>query len=132
MVVDNEPFSAGAGQFSLSGRVVSETSEAPFSGEPVDIVYLVVTNDDSSAFDYFYDMAAAGKIDKVSDGQLYLKLGILKEGGLDSSAYISEEDSAAILRALNSEEEVMLNMLAALTLGQGAYASTVNPCLIEL
>lgn len=122
MVVDRE--------FSMTGRVVSEAGEAPFSGEAVDYIYLVVVNDDSSDFDYFYE--GAGKIDKAVEDKLYLKLGVLEAGDLGSSAYISTKDEAAILTALNSEGEVTLNMLSASTLGQGASASSVNVCLIQL
>lgn len=122
MVVDRE--------FAMSGRVVSEPGEAPFSGETVEYVYLVVSNNSSSAFDYFYE--GAGKIDKAVGGELYLKLGVLEASDLNSSAYISEEDEAAILASMNSEGEVTLNMLSASTLGQGASASSVNVCLIQL
>lgn len=122
MVVDRE--------FSMTGRLVSEAGEAPFSGEAVDYVYLVVANDDSSDFDYFHE--GAGKIDKAVGDELYLKLGVLEAGDLDSSAYISEEDEAAILAALNSGEASTLNMLSASTLGQGASASSVSVCLIQL
>lgn len=122
MVVDRE--------FSMTGRVVSEAGEAPFSGETVEYVYLAVANDDSSDFDYFYE--GSGKIDKAVEGELYLKLGVLEAGDLSSSAYISAEDQAAILLALNGESAVTLNMLSASTLGQGASASSVNVCLIQL
>ena len=122
MVVDRE--------FSMTGHVLSEVGEAPFSGETVEYASLVVANDDNSDFNYFY--VGAGKIDKAVDGQLYLKLGVLDEGVLSSTATISAEDSTGILATLNSDEDVTLNMLSASTLGQGAAVNSVNPCLIQL
>ncbi|MFA4814854.1 MAG: hypothetical protein WC924_01070 [Candidatus Gracilibacteria bacterium] len=129
--LDTEPFHDGIGQFSMTGYVLNEKGEAPFSGKMVDIVYLTVTNDGTDAFDYFYERAETGKIDKLSAGQLYLKLGVLEDEILSSSAIISTQDELAILNALNSGEEVTLSLRTTLTLGQGAVVSSVNPCLIE-
>ena len=120
MVVDNEPFHDGIGQFSMTGEVQTGEGEA---------VYLVLSDDGSSAFDYFYELAGKLDIDVIEDEQLYLKLGILENGKLKSSAHLG--DAERIIDALNSGEAITLNMLMGSSLGRGASAESVNPCLIE-
>ena len=129
MVVSNEAFQDGVGQFSMTGEVKSAQVEAPFSGETTTAVYLVVSDDGSEAFDYFYELAGKLDIDTVADEQLYLKLGVLVEGKLVSSAHI--DDTEKIVSAVNSSEAITLNMLMGSSLGKGASAESVNPCLIE-
>ena len=128
MVVDNEPFrvtdEGGVGAFSFTGEVVSEEGTNPYTSEAVNFVYLVVSDDGSSAFDYFYDLAEKLKIDKQVDGQLYLKLGLLENGALQSNAYI--KDAPAV------RETVTLNMLIGTRSAMGATVDTVNPCLIRV
>lgn len=132
MVVSNEPFSEGLGQFSMTGEVQTSEMIAPFSGETMTAVYLVVSDDGSDAFDYFYDLAGKVDIDNIAREQLYLKLGILVEDeSLQSSAHISADTESKILSALNNGEEVTLDMLMGSSLGKGASAESVNPCLIE-
>ncbi len=132
MVVDNRPFHDGVGQFEMTGEVQSSKEIAPFSEEEVDIVYLVLPDDGSSAFDYFYELAGEQKIDKIAREELYLKLGVLEEEeALVSSAYMNTATQEKILSALNSGDEITLNMLIASELGQGATVSSVHPCLIE-
>ena len=131
MVVSNSPFHEGVGQFSMTGEVQTAEMEAPFSGETVDAVYLVLSDDGSEAFDYFYAMAGKLAIDNIAREQLYLKLGVLEEGELKSSAHLGDAAEAEILSAVNSGEEITLNMLMGSSLGKGAAAESVNPCLIE-
>lgn len=133
MVVDNEPFrledGVGIGQFSFTGTLVSLEQSAPFSGEPIKVVYLETLDDGSEAHRYFYDKAD-GTIDGVQ-AMLLFKLGILEGEGLSSSAYVSAETEEAILTALETGEELTLNMLAGIQMGMGMSANSVNPCLIE-
>lgn len=124
LVVSTAPFEDGVGQFTMTGEV--QTSE------PMAAVYLVLSDDGSEAFDYFYELTGKLAIDKVAREQLYLKLGVLVEDeALESSAYVSADTEAEILSALNSGEEITLNMLMGSSLGKGASAESVNPCLIE-
>lgn len=118
MLVNNQPFNDGVGQFSMTGTV-----------EAADTVYLVVSDDGSEAFNYFYELAGKLDIDHITGEQLYLKLGILKDGELVSSAHVMDPEK--ILSALNSGYEITLNMLMGASLGKGASAASVNPCLIE-
>ena len=60
-----------------------------------------------------------------------MKLGILEEGELVSSAYINPKTSEKILAAVNQGSSVTLSMLMASQLGQGATVTSVHPCLIE-
>lgn len=129
LVVDNAPFHEGVGQFSMTGEVQTGEMEAPFSGETVEVVYLVLSDDGSEAFDYFYELAGKLAIDNIAREELYLKLGILENGELESSARIV--DTEKILTALNSGDEITLNMLMGSSLGKGASVESVNPCLIE-
>ena len=62
---------------------------------------------------------------------IYLKLGVLEEGELKSSAHLGDAAEAEILSEVNSGEEITLNMLMGSSLGKGAAAESVNPCLIE-
>lgn len=132
LVVDNAPFRDGVGQFSMTGEVQTSELEVPFTGDTVEVVYLVLSDDGSEAFDYFYELAGKLAIDNIAREQLYLKLGILVEDEtLESSAYLSSDTEFKILSALNSGEEITLNMLMGSSLGKGASAESVNPCLIE-
>ncbi len=132
MVVDNQPFHDGIGQFQMTGEVQTSTEIAPFSEEEVDVVYLVLSDDGSSAFDYFYDLASKQTIDKIAREELYLRVGVLEEeDSIVSSAYISKVTQGEILSALNSGQEITLDMLMGSQLGQGASATSVHPCLIE-
>jgi hypothetical protein len=122
--------------FSMGGFVRSTAEVAPFSGEPITVIYLAVDESDPLFYNYFYELAASQKIDAIYDGQLYLKLGILKESpdgelSLDSSAVLSAVRAQDILDALSSGEWISLNMLMAPTLGLGASANSVHPCLID-
>ena len=131
MVVSNEPFAEGVGQFSMTGEVQTSELIAPFSGETVEAVYLVLSDDGSAAFDYFYELAGKLDIDTIADEQLQMKLGVLADGELKSSAYVGDVAAEKILGAVNSGEEITLNMLMGSSLGRGANAESVNPCLIE-
>lgn len=113
----------------MTGEVQTGEMEAPFSGETVEVVYLVLSDDGSEAFDYFYELAGKLAIDNIAREELYLKLGILENGELESSARIV--DTEKILTALNSGDEITLNMLMGSSLGKGASVESVNPCLIE-
>lgn len=135
LVVDNEIFritdEGGVGAFSMAGIVQSMEGEVPFSGERVEFVYLVLSDDGSEVFDYFVDLAGKQDIDKLESGQLYLKLGILENGELRTSASLSREAEGKIVSALSSGETITLNMLMGSSLGQGASTESVHPCLIE-
>lgn len=142
--LDNEDFrvtaDGGLGQFLMQGLLVSETEEAPFSGRSIESVYLVVEEDEAAlddpnvlAFNYYSDLVEAGNtINKMKDGKLYLRLGVLEDGNLKSSAYFSEESETALLEALNQQSFITLLILSPTYLGQGADEYTVYPCAIEV
>ena len=121
----------GYGQFSFEGSVVQNEEIAPFSGESFDVVYLVVANDGSVAFDYFQSYAEKNdSINKMVDGSLYFKLGILGNSALELGAELSEGTEEKILSALESGDSLRLTMLQAVTLGSGASEYSVMPCLV--
>lgn len=125
-------FEDDAGSFTMEGRVVAETAEAPFSGETVEYVYLVVSEDGSTAFDYFRSYAEKNdSINKIVEGKLYFKLGVLKEGSLESSAVISADAEDKILSSLKEGGMVELTMLEEVIPAMGASEYTVMPVSIE-
>lgn len=136
--VDNEDFrlnedGIGVGQFSFEGVVIQREELAPFSGEMVDIVYLVVADDGSEAYDYFSSYAEKNdSINKVIDAALYFKLGVLIGEDLVYDAEMMEGTEEKILTALKSGGSLKFTMLEAITLGSGANESSVMPCLFDV
>lgn len=125
-------FEDGVGSFTMKGTVVSETAAAPFSGEAVEYVYLVVSDDDSTAFDYFRSYAEKNdSINKMVEGKLYFKLGVLKEGSLESSADVSQETEDKILSGLSGDGLVELTLLEEIIPAMGASEYTVMPVSIK-
>lgn len=122
----------GVGEFSMTGTVVSKVEEAPFSGSEVTCVYLLVPSGDSEAFVYFHDLAKKlDTINKAAGDALYMKLGVLEDSNLKTSAKITEEMKGEILSALESGGEITLTMTQEITLGKGASEYTVFPSEIR-
>ena len=146
VMVDNEDFrlnedGVGYGQFSLFGSVGEQEDVEPFSGSTVNNVYLVVTDpsqilietDASSlaAFDYFQSYAEKNEnINKMVDGKLYFKLGVLENGELKSGATFTE-GTAENLLSMRGSGDLTVKMLQAVTLGSGASEYSVMPCVID-
>ena len=134
VVVDNEPFrmneNGALGQFSMTGKLVTQAETAPFSGEPITVVYLVAAPDGSEAFNYFFNIGPS--LNKVMNEHLYLKMGLLSENILDTSSYISAAAQAKLLSALDTDNEVTVTALVASLPGKGASANTVSPCVIDV
>ncbi|OGJ42889.1 hypothetical protein A2974_01425 [Candidatus Peregrinibacteria bacterium RIFCSPLOWO2_01_FULL_48_20] len=136
VTVDNEDFrlnedGVGYGQFSLFGSVLEQEEVEPFSGATVNAVYLTVVDDGGAAFDYFQSYAEKNEnINKMVDGKLYFKLGVLENGELKSGATFTE-GTAENLLSMRGSGDLTVKMLQAITLGSGASEYSVMPCVID-
>ena len=136
VMVDNEDFrlnedGAGYGQFSLFGSVLEQEEVEPFSGATVNAVYLTVVDDGGAAFDYFQSYVVKNEnINKMVDGKLYFKLGVLENGELKSGATFTE-GTAENLLSMRGSGDLTVKMLQAITLGSGASEYSVMPCVID-
>jgi len=120
------------GQFTMEGTVVSEAALAPYSGEPIEVVYLVVNDDGSKAFEYFeHYIEGNDSINKMVEGQLYFKLGVLQGGLVKNDATMSAEAQQKILSALESGEVVRLIMTEETRAAVGATKYTIMPRVVE-
>ena len=136
VTVDNEDFrlnedGVGYGQFSLFGSVLEQEEVEPFSGSTVNAVYLTVVADGGAVFDYFQSYAEKNEnINKMVDGKLYFKLGVLENGELKSGATFTE-GTAENLLSMRGSGDLTVKMLQAITLGSGASEYSVMPCVID-
>lgn len=126
----------GHGQFSLTGIVKKEMEQRPWSFDETDLISIIrmeVNNIDiPEALEYYKSMANRGNtINHISNEKLSFKLGIFENDEFSSSATISETTIEKILNAIETGEEISLNLTQAFLPGMGAPAHFSFACEIS-
>lgn len=119
------------GTISLTGVVVSEERE--IWDENVTAVYLAILEDEKN--EEFYDhyrglVENRNTVNLVENNTLFFKIGVLEGRLLLSTASISEKARVEILRSLEEEQGVNLNVVVPIYEGTEAPASFSFACAI--
>lgn len=122
--------SRAAGTVTARGQIV--TREQSVFGTPVTAVYLVVASSSPPLFrsNNLERVGRDNTINRIEDGQLFYKLGTLRNGEFVSSANVSERARARILEANRTGGTTALTLQVPLYEGSGAPADFTFACAI--
>lgn len=132
----NEPFHVtsagqGVGIARIEGTVTVQS--ATVWGERIDAVYIEVATASPLAFESFNRerVERGNTVNRIEDGALLFKLGMMEDGHLASSAAISERARATIER-VRSGESTALSVQVPVYLGSNAPLDFTFACAVRL
>jgi hypothetical protein len=118
------------GSYSLNGTPVMREELAPFSGDEIEVVFFKADDDGSAAFDLLVELADQGNIDRIIDGSLYHRLGVLEEGTLNSTAIVIGETD--LIAAMSSEKQINMDFIQVSQLGFGMPLNYSRACVMRV